>query len=42
MIVDRSGKRRLVPSEVRYARFGACNLDTDNDATDHPGAIRGR
>jgi hypothetical protein len=29
--------------QVNYvARFGACNLDTDNDATDYPGAIRGR
>ena len=28
--------------EECYARFGACNLDTDNDAADYPGAIRGR
>ena len=30
------------PIEECHARFGACNLDTDNDAIDYQGAIRGR
>src|SRR5881394_2611844 len=31
-----------VPFAAGYAFFRAYNVDTDNDASDYPGAIRGR